>query len=45
MTSMATWLGLVTLALSAILLKRGVKSAVIVGVLFAPVLSWVKGTS
>mgnify|MGYP006876810567 CR=1 FL=1 len=42
MESATTWLGISMVFLIAILLKRGISYAVIVGVTFATALSWFK---
>jgi len=44
MTSATTWLGIATLIVIGVLLKRNVKSAIIIGIAFAAMLSWFKGT-
>ena len=44
MESATTWLGIFTVVLIALLLKRKVIGAVIIGVSFATIISWFKGT-
>jgi AGZA family xanthine/uracil permease-like MFS transporter len=44
MTSATTWLGIMTLCIIGILLKRGLRGAIIIGVLGATFLSWIPGT-
>jgi hypothetical protein len=40
MTGLTTWLGLLALVLIALLLERGVRSAVGVVIILVPLLSW-----
>lgn len=44
MESATTWLGIVTLILITVLLKRKVMGAMIIGIAFATILSWFRGT-
>jgi len=41
MTAATTWLGIVTLFIMAILYKRGLRGAIILGVIFATFISWI----
>lgn len=44
MTAATTWLGIVTLLVIAIFMKRGFNGAIILGVLFATFISWIPNT-
>eukprot|EP00793_Prasinoderma_coloniale_P006837 PRCOL_00001668-RA len=44
MESATTWIGIVTIALIAIMLKRKVTGAIIIGMTFCTVISWFRGT-
>jgi AGZA family xanthine/uracil permease-like MFS transporter len=44
LTSPTTWLGICTIFIIAILLKRGVRGAIITGVMFATFISWIPNT-
>lgn len=44
MESATTWIGIVTIALIAIMLKRKITGAIIIGMTFCTVISWFKGT-
>jgi len=44
MTSATTWLGIVTFFLIGVLMKRGIRGAIIIGVIFATVISWIPDT-
>ena len=44
MTAATTWLGIVTLLVIAIFMKRGFNGAIIIGVLFATFISWIPNT-
>ena len=44
MTAATTWLGIVTLLIMAIFMKRGFNGAIIIGVIFATIISWIPGT-
>jgi len=44
MTSATTWVGIVTLLVISVLLKRRVRGALIIGIGFATVICWFKGT-
>lgn len=44
MTSATTWVGVVTLLMIAVLLKRRVPGALMIGIASATILSWFKGT-
>ena len=44
MTSSTTWLGLMALMFISVLLLRGVKGAIIIGVMIATFISWIPDT-
>mmetsp|Transcript_43044 Transcript_43044/g.107714 ORF Transcript_43044/g.107714 Transcript_43044/m.107714 type:complete len:683 (+) Transcript_43044:89-2137(+) len=44
MTSATTWLGIMTLCIIGIMLKRGIRGGIIIGILGATFLSWIPGT-
>ena len=44
MTAATTWLGIVTLLIMAIFMKRGFNGAIIIGVIFATIISWIPST-
>uniref|UniRef100_A0A7S0U1C1 Xanthine/uracil/vitamin C permease n=2 Tax=Hemiselmis andersenii TaxID=464988 RepID=A0A7S0U1C1_HEMAN len=44
MTSATTWLGIMTLCIIGILMKRGIRGGIIIGILMATFISWIPNT-